>query len=440
MAVPAPAVRARPLRRRLRLPTHNTSITSTKRPCATAPSTPILIGRSSPRGSGASSIDRLPQLRELPTARRSTWRRHARHSYQYRADDTALVLRDREATVLNMNDCLLRAGSLDHLLGRHRRIDLLAMSFANAEAYPIVYDFDDPDERVDWDDRARFDGFLEKVRRIAPDAFVPFASMFAFLAPELLAINERIVSPAELIRRSGEGEVKARGLAMNPGDVWTPAHGHEVRNPLDWGRKSQLLLDYADQRSIELSAIRAAEIVRGGRKRSPVDSPPSSGTVIQQCRWPLATGPYLSVRSMCAGGGRHPLARFSRAARPRPPARDGRLGRSPRARRLAPLARAHRRGHLPVLGISCRYRASLRRQVRERGLLRFLLYLHDPRLPRPLELCTPRALGFSCTAGASWANTLQALVAAASARATCAASSRCDRVHHSDLLALRLTR
>ena len=116
-------------------------------------------------------------------------------SYQYRADDTALVLRDREATVLNMNDCLLRAGSLEHLLQPHRRIDLLAMSFANAEAYPIVYDFEDPQERVDWDDRSRFDGFLEKVRRIGPQAFVPFASMFGFLAPELAAINDRIVSP-----------------------------------------------------------------------------------------------------------------------------------------------------------------------------------------------------------------------------------------------------
>src|SRR5262249_22940141 len=62
-------------------------------------------------------------------------------SYQYRADDTALVVRDPEATLLNLNDCLLRAGSLDQLLSRYPRIDLLAASFANAEAYPIVYDF-----------------------------------------------------------------------------------------------------------------------------------------------------------------------------------------------------------------------------------------------------------------------------------------------------------
>ena len=379
------------------------------------PSTPILIGRFiTPRfrrqleGLGFSNVRELPHGQEVHLG-------GGLHvtSYQYRADDTALVLRDPEGTVLNMNDCLLRAGSLDHLLARHRRIDLLAMSFANAEAYPIVYDFEDPDERVDWDDRARFDGFLEKVRRIGPDAFVPFASMFAFLSPELLAINDRIVSPGELIRRSAQGEVNARGLPMNPGDVWTPRHGHEVRNPLDWGRKSLLLLEYADQRSIELSAIRAAEIVRGGREELTGRFTAFFRHFIQQVPLPLRHRLDLSVRFDVRGvaGGTH-WARFSRGKLDlHPPTRDDtwdvrlELDDWPLWRVLTGAATWQ------SLGISCRYRASLRRQARDREVyFWFLLYLHDLGYLKPLELCTPRAIGVLLQRRREMGEYLQALV------------------------------
>src|SRR5688572_9223010 len=70
-------------------------------------STPILIGRFiSPRfrhklqGMGFTNVRELPHGEEVDLG--GLWVT----SYQYRADDTALVLRDEQGTVLNMNDCL----------------------------------------------------------------------------------------------------------------------------------------------------------------------------------------------------------------------------------------------------------------------------------------------------------------------------------------------
>src|SRR5205085_156088 len=118
--------------------------------------TPILIGRFCTtrfrrllERLGFTDVRELPHGEEVRLAPglRAT-------SYQYRADDTALVLQDDEATLLDLNDCLLRARSLGQLLERFPRIDLCAASFANAEAYPIVYTFDDSSERLDWNDQS----------------------------------------------------------------------------------------------------------------------------------------------------------------------------------------------------------------------------------------------------------------------------------------------
>jgi hypothetical protein len=378
-------------------------------------STPILIGRfltarfrRQLEAMGFYDVRELPHGEEvdLGGGLRAT-------SYQYRADDTALVLRDDEATVLNMNDCLLRAASLEHLLQAHPRVDLLAMSFANAEAYPIVYQFEDPAERVDWDDRSRFDGFLEKVRRIGPRAFVPFASMFSFLSPELQAINDRIVSPGPLIDRAARGEVAARGLAMNPGDLWTPGGGHEVRNPLDWSSKAQLLRSYAELHRDELEDIRAAEIVPGGREALRGLFSVFFRDFADRVPLPLRLRLDLSVRFDVRGpAGGVFWARFHK----------GRVDLSRPQRddvwevRLElddwPLWRVLSGADTwQTLGISCRYRAHLRRQVREREVyFWFLLYLSDLGYLSPWGLATPRALSVLMHRRREVGEYLQALV------------------------------
>jgi UDP-MurNAc hydroxylase len=361
--------------------------------------TPLLVGRFMSRrfrrkleGLGFSDVRELPHGREVALGAGGL----QVTSYQYRADDTALVLCDREATLFNLNDCLLRAASLEQVLTRHPRIDLLAMSFANAEAYPIVYDFDDPQERVDWDDASRFDAFLDKVRRIGPQAFVPFASMFCFLSEELFPINDRIVSPALLCRRAAAGEVSARALPMNPGDVWTPEGGHQVVSDVDWARKPELLREYARRHAPALAAQAGAEIVPGGRA--------ALGAAFAECfrgfaaRVPLALRPRLELSIRWDVTGPAGGTRWLRFDRGRlyldPPGADDRwdvritIGDWPLWRALT------RADTWQSLGISCRFRVALRPGMREREVFFwFLLYLDDMGYLEPLRLLTPRALG-----------------------------------------------
>ncbi|HEY2743014.1 MAG TPA: MBL fold metallo-hydrolase [Polyangia bacterium] len=358
----------------------------------------ILIGRfMSPRFRDKLRALGFARVRELPHGRQVALGDRLRAtSYQYRGDDTALVLDDGEATLFNLNDCLLRGRSLAAVLERHPHPDLLAMSFANAEAYPIVYDFEDPLERVDWDDRSLFDGFLDKVRLVAPRAFVPFASMFCFLSDELFAINERIVSPATLLARARAGEVAAVGLGMNPGDRWSPERGHEIVAPVDWSRKNEILRRYQQERAAELAALAAAEIVPGGRDALAAAFAAFFDGFAARIPAPLRKRLDLSLRIDVDGpaGGvfwlRFSRGKLDRAPPPTDDAWDARL-----VVRDWPLWRAVTRADTwQSFGVSCRFRVTLRRGVREREVLFwFLLYLDDMGYLSPWRLVGPRALG-----------------------------------------------
>jgi UDP-MurNAc hydroxylase len=357
----------------------------------------ILIGRFiTPRFADKLRALGFQRVRELPHGREVALSERLRAtSYQYRADDTALVLSDGEATLLNVNDCLLRARSLDQVLARHPRPDLLAMSFANAEAYPICYELEDPAELPDWDDRSRFDAFLDKVRRIDPRAFVPFASMFCFLSDELFALNPRIVSPQPLLERARAGEVQAVGLGMNPGDRWTPEGGHEVVHRIDWNRKPELLQQYRQEHAGDLAALAAAEQVPGGRAALAAAFSEFFRGFAARIPWPLGRRLDLALRIDVDGpaGGvfwlRFAGGKLDIAAPANGDAWDARL-----SVRDWPLYRAVTRADTwQSFGISCRFQMTLRREVRAREVFFwFLLYLDDMGYLSPWPLLTPRAL------------------------------------------------
>jgi L-ascorbate metabolism protein UlaG (beta-lactamase superfamily) len=372
------------------------------------PKTPILIGRFlSPRFRDKLAALGFSDVRELPHGREVALSDQLKvASFQYRADDTALVITDGTTTLLDMNDCLLRAGSLAELLRRYPRIDLLCASFANAEAYPIVYDFEDAADRIDWDDRSRFDGFLERVRQIAPAAFVPFASMFCFLSDELFPLNARIVSPAPLLSRAQAGEVASRGLPMNPGDRWTPEGGHEVVSPVDWSRKDELLREYAARHRDELLALAAAEVVPGGQRALDAAFDEFFRRFACACAAPLRRRLDLRVRFDISGPAGS--VRWVRLTR-------GHLElTAPAAKddwdvRISipdwPLYRAVTGADTwQSLGISCRFRVALKAGARPREILFwFALYLHDLGYTRPGAFASRRALSVLWRRRREWA-------------------------------------
>src|SRR5262249_32500494 len=53
---------------------------------------------------------------------------------------------------------------------------------------------------------------------------------------------------------------------MNPGDLWTPAGGHEVRSAVDWTQKAKILDEYRARHAARLLTLRGAEHVPGGRE------------------------------------------------------------------------------------------------------------------------------------------------------------------------------
>jgi L-ascorbate metabolism protein UlaG (beta-lactamase superfamily) len=354
-------------------------------------STPILIGKFfSKRFVAALSSLGFKDVRELVHGKRvKLGDRMNVTSYQYRADDTALVVETPEATVLDLNDCLLRARSLDALLRRHPTIDLLAMSFANAEAYPIVYTHVDPVEKTDWDDASRFDDFLAKVRAIGPRRFVPFASMFAFLSPELFSLNDKIVAPTRLLERS-KTEVEALGLAMNPGDEWSPSRGHVVKSEIAWRDKDAILRREQRERAHELRALAAIERVPAGELARAFAS--YFDSFARRIPWPLARKLDLALRIDV--GDETLWLRFSRGKLDRHPPTDDSAWEAKMTIDPWPLWRAvTRQDSWQSLGISCRFRMTLCRDVRPREVwLWFLLYLDDLGYLDAFSFFTPRAL------------------------------------------------
>src|SRR5262249_19758551 len=203
------------------------------------------------------------------------------------------------------------------------------------------------------------------------------------------------VSPAGLIERARAGETDALPLPMNPGDVWTPARGHEVRNPIDWARKPEILREYARRRAREVAALAASEVVPGGRAALSSTFDAFFRGFAARVPPPLRRRLDLSIRLDVTGaaGGQHWL-RFS----------SGRLDLAPPRSDDAwdvritvgdwPLWRALTRADTwQTLGISCRFRVALRPGARPREVYFWmLLYLDDMGYLEPLRLVTPRAL------------------------------------------------
>jgi len=248
-------------------------------------------------------------------------------------------------------------------------------------------------EAPDWDDDQRFDGFLAKVRSIAPKAFAPFASMFCFLSPSLRDLNERIVSPSGLLARAGE--TGALGLALDPGDRWTLA-GRERLSTVDWADKPRLVEGYARQHATTLTRLAAAEVVPGGRAALTAAFAQAFAGFWARAPWAARRRLSLSVRWDVSGPAGQTLwtrldgGRLS--VEPPRDADDWDLRLTVPDWVLWRVVTGHETWQ--SFGISCRFRAALRRGARSREVLFWmLLYLDDLGYLELGPLCTPRALG-----------------------------------------------
>lgn len=102
--------------------------------------------------------------------------------------DSALVVSDSTARIVNQNDC--RTSDL-HALGSHGPIDLHWLQYSGAIWYPMVYDEDRATMRKLVDDKvaSQFSRALRYVEALNARAIVPSAGPPAFLDPSLFRFN-----------------------------------------------------------------------------------------------------------------------------------------------------------------------------------------------------------------------------------------------------------
>ncbi len=160
-------------------------------------------------------------------------------------DDSAILVKDSDNTVLNVNDCHLDDATLERL-GREERIDLVFLTFTGASQYPGCFEFPLGSKIERWraSKEAHLDEFVSWARLLRARQAVPAAGNYALLAPEQLFLNtpHYVNTPAEAIARLEEVAPEVQGLQMNPGDTWLPDGSLKRHKPApDWSRRMEMI-------------------------------------------------------------------------------------------------------------------------------------------------------------------------------------------------------
>jgi UDP-MurNAc hydroxylase len=158
-------------------------------------------------------------------------------------DDSAILLRDPETTVLNVNDCHLDEETLAGL-GRDHSIDLSFLTFTGASQYPGCFEFGlgSKIERARASKRAHLEEFVHWAELLRTKRAVPAAGNHALLAADQLFLNnpEYVNTPAEAIAALEERAPHIEGVQMNPGDRWSLREGLRRLHPApDWSRRME---------------------------------------------------------------------------------------------------------------------------------------------------------------------------------------------------------
>ena len=152
--------------------------------------------------------------------------------------DSALVVSDGDARLVNQNDC--RTNDLS-VLAAHGPVDLHWLQFSGAIWYPMVYEMDEAEkkrlcvEKVD----AQFSRAIRYVESIEATTVVPSAGPPCFLDPELFGTNmidgtETSIFPDQVEFQKRLGDLGRHNVATTiPGTIFTVINGAvTVEQPL----------------------------------------------------------------------------------------------------------------------------------------------------------------------------------------------------------------
>ena len=163
------------------------------------------------------------------------------HSYQFSpfATDSAIVLQDSAATLLDANDCKIFGACLKQITRRFPKIDFVLRSHTSANPLPYCvegYQHELEDFRSREAYKEEFAAFARAVRaRYA----IPFASNHCFVHRETRRFNNTAVLPHEVaahMSQSSGHDDEPRCMVMPPGSSWSDSRGFQIRD-----------FDYTDQ-------------------------------------------------------------------------------------------------------------------------------------------------------------------------------------------------
>lgn len=141
--------------------------------------------------------------------------------------DSMCVIRDKEFTILNTNDCPyeLAKDALNKLLSRFGKIDFLLVGYSGAGPYPQCFHFDDPKEQLKAAKRKEKQFLrmaMQYIEHVSPRFFMPFAGTYT-LGGHLHRLNSIRGVPdiADafdfLVSECTEKGLETRGVLLNTG-------------------------------------------------------------------------------------------------------------------------------------------------------------------------------------------------------------------------------
>jgi UDP-MurNAc hydroxylase len=142
--------------------------------------------------------------------------------------DSALVIEADGVTLLNANDAKIMGRPLDHMLGRHPKIDFVFRSHSSANSRLCFEVVDAPSVPVDDLDRY-LEQFAAFAARVSPRYAVPFASNHCFLHKDTFSFNATVQTPLMVERFFAERNISSPELkVMLPGDSWSSDSGFDT--------------------------------------------------------------------------------------------------------------------------------------------------------------------------------------------------------------------
>ncbi len=144
-------------------------------------------------------------------------------SYQYRNDDSALVLEDPRGDCLaNLNDTFVKGLPLAEIHRRHPRIKTVMSQFSVSNAYPYGYaDYERSPESFPWSAEDLKSYCVSMLAVLKPERWIPYHSFVAFCREENEYLNRYRISLDEI-----SDDVASHGfnvVKLYPGDLLSQA-------------------------------------------------------------------------------------------------------------------------------------------------------------------------------------------------------------------------